>query len=88
LIWVFPNPTIVKDPNNSIMAKTNIDFNNTEIAFAHLSNSDLRRTAWLFRLMNKPWLVKYGSGFGLWAVERRIPFAETVVKSLWVALRS
>ncbi len=63
------------------MAKTNIDFSNTEIAFAHLSNSDLRRTAWLFRLMNKPWLVKYGSGFGLWAVERRIPFAETVVKS-------
>lgn len=43
-----------------------VDFNNTEIAFAHKSNRELRRTSWLFRLMNKPWLVNAGSSVGLW----------------------
>lgn len=57
-----------------------VDFSNTEIAFSHLSNSELKKTAWLFKLMSKSWLVKYGSGLGLWAVEKGMPFAETVVK--------
>lgn len=60
---------------------TTIDFSNTEIAFAHLSNKELKKTAWLFNMMNKPWLVKYGSKLALWAVENRIPFAEWVVKN-------
>lgn len=58
-----------------------VDFSNTEIAFAHLSDRELKKTAWLFNMMSKPWLVKYGSGLGLWAVERGMPFAETVVKN-------
>ena len=58
-----------------------VDFSNTEIAFAHLSDQELKKTAWLFNMMSKPWLVKYGSGLGLWAVEHGLPFAETVVKN-------
>ena len=58
-----------------------VDFSNTEIAFAHLSDRELKKTAWLFNMMSKPWLVKYGSGLGLWAVEHGLPFAETVVKN-------
>ncbi len=58
-----------------------VDFSNTEIAFSHLSNSELKKTAWLFKLMSRAWLVKYGSGVGLWAVEKGLPFAETVVKN-------
>ncbi len=58
-----------------------VDFSNTEIAFSHLSNSELKKTAWLFKLMSRAWLVKYGSGVGLWAVEKGLPFAETLVKS-------
>jgi proline dehydrogenase len=57
-----------------------IDFNNTEIAFAHLTNSELRKSAWLFNLMNKPWLVKYGSALALWAVENGIPLSEWAVR--------
>ena len=57
-----------------------VDFSNTEIAFSHLCNGELKKTAWLFRMMNRPWLVKYGSRLGLWAVEHRLPLAETVVK--------
>jgi proline dehydrogenase len=59
---------------------TTIDFSNTEIAFAHLSDSELRQTALLFSMMNKPWLVKYGSNLALWSVENGLPLAETVVK--------
>ena len=59
---------------------TTIDFSNTEIAFAHLSDKELKKTAWLFNLMNKPWLVKYGSKLALWAVENSIPLAEWAVK--------
>lgn len=58
-----------------------VDFSNTEIAFAHLSDQELKKTAWLFNMMSKAWLVKYGSGLGLWAVEHGLPFAETVVKN-------
>ncbi len=58
-----------------------VDFSNTEIAFSHLNDSELRKTAWLFRLMSHAWLVKYGSGIGLWAVENGMPFAEAVVKN-------
>ena len=63
------------------MSTPAVDFSNTEIAFSHLDNRELKKTAWLFHMMNKPWLVKYGSKLALWAVENRLPFAETVVKS-------
>ena len=58
-----------------------INFNNTEVAFAHLSDKELKKTAWLFSMMNKPWIVKYGSSLALWAVENGLPFAETIVKN-------
>jgi len=32
-------------------------------------------------MMSKPWLVKYGSALGLWAVENGLPFAEKIVKN-------
>jgi proline dehydrogenase len=43
-----------------------VDFNNTEIAFAHKSNGELKRTCWLFGMMNKQWLVNLGGTAGLW----------------------
>ncbi|HOY07204.1 MAG TPA: proline dehydrogenase family protein [Saprospiraceae bacterium] len=57
-----------------------VDFSNTEIAFSHFSDTELRKTAWLFKLMSHSWLVKYGSSIGLWAVENGMPFAEVIVK--------
>ncbi len=59
---------------------TTIDFSNTEIAFAHFSDNELKKTAWLFNMMNKPWIVKYGSALALWAVENKIPMADWAVK--------
>ncbi len=57
-----------------------VDFSNTEIAFSHLTDRELKKSAWLFNMMNKPWLVKYGSQLALWAVENGLPFAEMIVK--------
>jgi len=57
-----------------------IDFSNTEIAFAHLSDQELKKTAWLFNMMNKPWIVKYGSALALWAVENGLPLADWAVR--------
>jgi proline dehydrogenase len=57
-----------------------LDFSNTEIAFQHLSNSQLNKAVWLFSLMNKPFLVKYGSAISLKAVEWRLPLADWAVQ--------
>jgi proline dehydrogenase len=59
----------------------NLDFNNTKIAFAHKSDSELKKASWLFGMMNQSWLVNLTSKIGLYAVEWDLPFAETVIKS-------
>jgi len=58
-----------------------VDFGNTEIAFANKSDKELKKAAWLFKMMNKSWLVNFGSTVGLWAVKMRLPFAETIVRN-------
>lgn len=58
-----------------------VDFSNTEIAFSHLSDQELKKTNWLFRMMSKPWVARYGAALALWAVKFRLPFAETIVKN-------
>jgi proline dehydrogenase len=63
------------------IANKYVDFGNTEIAFSHLDDRELKKTAWLFKMMSKPWLVKYGSPIGLWSVEKGLPFAERIVKN-------
>jgi len=60
--------------------RMNVDFSDTRIAFAQKSDPELRKMAWLFGLMNKPWLVSVGSKLGLKAVQWNLPFAESAVK--------
>lgn len=56
------------------------DFENTNIAFNSKSTKLLKRTGWLFALMNKPWLVNWGSKMALWALNNNLPFVETITK--------
>lgn len=58
-----------------------LDFKNTEIAFAYKSNSQLRKAGWLFRMMNKPWLVRLGGRLALLALRWRIPFTERIIRN-------
>jgi proline dehydrogenase len=62
------------------LPSTVVDFTNTEIAFAHKSNGELTRMAWLFRLMNKSWLVKLGSAVGLWLYKTGIPIFNPIIR--------
>ncbi|MBL0102104.1 MAG: hypothetical protein IPP49_20405 [Saprospiraceae bacterium] len=58
-----------------------LDFSNTEIAFSNKSDKELKRTAWLFRMMNNKNLVHIGSQLGLFAIKFRMPFTETIVRN-------
>lgn len=62
-------------------AMPKLDFDNTEIAFAHLSDKELKKAAWLFGLMNKHWLVGIGSKLGIAAIRLHLPFIESIVKN-------
>lgn len=58
----------------------NIDFQNTAISFAHLSDSELKRMAWLFRMMNNSTLVRWGSAWAVRLLNMGFPFVETMVQ--------
>jgi proline dehydrogenase len=57
------------------------DFENTEIAFSHKTNIELRKTFRLFKLMNNATLVKYGSRLGMFAIKYNLPFASSILKN-------
>lgn len=50
-----------------------MDFNNTKIAFASRSDSDLRRAWLLFKTLASPRLVKTGNALTNWALKAKLP---------------
>jgi proline dehydrogenase len=50
-----------------------ISFNNTEIAFKHKSNEDLKRAHFLFSVMASPFLVKSGKGLARFGLNIGLP---------------
>ncbi|ASU35336.1 proline dehydrogenase family protein [Mucilaginibacter xinganensis] len=56
-----------------MIEKNNLSFENTEIAFRHSSNSDLKRAYWLFRVINVNFLVKIGPPITNWAIKIGLP---------------
>jgi proline dehydrogenase len=53
--------------------KENLSFENTEVAFRHASNFDLKRAYWLFRVINVNFLVKIGPPITNFAVKIGLP---------------
>jgi proline dehydrogenase len=53
--------------------KTSLSFENTEIAFRHSSNTDLKRAYWLFKIINVNFLVKIGPPITNFAVKIGLP---------------
>src|SRR6201996_8590524 len=51
----------------------NLSFENTEIAFRHSSNSDLKRAYWLFRIINVNFLVNIGPPVTNFAMKIGLP---------------
>lgn len=50
-----------------------LSFDNTEIAFAHKSDKDLKEAHFLFQSMSYPWLVKLGTRLTPWAIKSGLP---------------
>lgn len=57
-----------------------LSFENTEIAFRHESNADLRRAYWLFKIINLNFLVKIGPPITNFAFKIGLPI-KSLVKS-------
>lgn len=55
------------NPNNSL------DFENTAIAFEHKNDKALKKMAWLFELMNRPWIVKMGGSLTQVGLKLHLP---------------
>ncbi|MDP9078478.1 MAG: proline dehydrogenase family protein [Bacteroidota bacterium] len=56
-----------------MIEKNNLSFENTEIAFRHSSNFDLKRAYWLFRVINVNFLVKIGPPMTNFAIKIGLP---------------
>lgn len=50
-----------------------LSFDNTEIAFAHKSDKELKEASILFSSMSYPWLVKLGTVLTPWAIRSGLP---------------
>ncbi len=57
-----------------------IDFFNTEVAFAHLSDTALKKARLLFRLMSYPRLVRLSTPIMLWGMRQQFTWLETLVR--------
>jgi proline dehydrogenase len=60
--------------------KNALDFQNTENAFAHKINSELKDSLRLFSLMNNPTIVGFGNKFAVKAIEWHLPFARYAIQ--------
>ncbi len=62
-------------------SSVDLDFSNTKIAFEYKTDQELKKSAWLFNLMNKPWLVKIGSKLAMLGIRLRLPFVKPIIKN-------
>lgn len=60
-----------------------ISFDDTEIAFAHHSNKELKEARWLFSMMGKPSLVKIGSRLAPWSIKAGLPVKGLIRKTIF-----
>lgn len=58
-----------------------VDFSDTETAFASKSLKELKRSLWLFKMMNNGTLVDVATALAQWAVRWHLPFVKSIVKA-------
>lgn len=56
-----------------------LDFQNTQIAFSHRNDKDLKQLFRLFKAMNSPGLVKLGSAVAPTAIKLNFPFVKSII---------
>lgn len=60
-----------------------VSFENTEVAFAHKSNYDLKKAYWLFKLVGNPFLVKFGKVSVTVALKLGLPIGWAMRKNIF-----
>jgi proline dehydrogenase len=60
-----------------------ISFDNTQTAFAYKSDKELRNARQLFGMMNRPWLVKWGTRLTPWAISSGLPVKGIIRKTIF-----
>ena len=65
------------------MREQAISFDDTEIAFAHQSDKELKESSRLFSLMNYSWLVSLGTRFTPWLIRSGLPVKEAIRKTIF-----
>jgi proline dehydrogenase len=63
--------------------ETGISFDNTEVAFAYKSQSELKRAELLFLAMGKSWVVQTGSRLATWSLKMGLPIKGIVRKTIF-----
>ncbi|MEE2802388.1 MAG: proline dehydrogenase family protein [Bacteroidota bacterium] len=58
-------------------------FNNTERAFALKSNTDLKKSHFIFKMMDKPWLVNFGSKATVLALNLNLPIKGLIKSTIF-----
>jgi proline dehydrogenase len=72
--------------NNETVAgpgKGSLSFENTEVAFCHSSNTDLKRAYWLFRIININFLVKVGPPITNFAMKIGLPIKSLIKATIF-----
>jgi proline dehydrogenase len=72
--------------NNETVAepgKGTLSFENTEIAFRHSSNTDLKRAYWLFRMININFFVKMGPPLTNFAMKIGLPIGPIIKATIF-----
>nr|WP_294792983.1 proline dehydrogenase family protein [uncultured Mucilaginibacter sp.] len=60
-----------------------LSFENTEVAFRHASNSDLKRAYWLFKVINSNFLVNIGPPLTAFALKIGLPIQGLIKKTIF-----
>ncbi|MCH5597270.1 proline dehydrogenase family protein [Niabella ginsengisoli] len=60
-----------------------ISFNNTEFAFQHKSDKELKSAKTLFSLMGNPLLVKIGTRVTPWAIKAKLPVKRLIRNTIF-----
>jgi len=68
------------DKTDNIPAVGKLSFEDTEIAFRHASNTDLKRAYWLFRAINNNFLVKIGPPITTFTMKIGLPI-KSIIKA-------
>ena len=71
---------MITDVTSSLPGKGSLSFENTEIAFRHSTNTDLKRAYWLFRMININFFVKMGSPVTNFAMKIGLPI-KSIIKA-------